>query len=383
MKAIGIIAEYNPFTNGHLYHLRKIKEKYKDYTIIVVMNSHFTQRGDCTIIDKWKRTKIALTLGVDLVIELPFPFATQSADFFAYGAITILEKCKVEKVVFGSESNNGKDLEEIAKVQLENDELEKLIKIYSKLGNNYPTAVSNAIWDLTGKKIEEPNDLLGISYIKTILKNHYSIKPETIKRNNPYHGTTLEDSASATAIRKALKEGKSVEGYIPKIEEKELNNLHFLEDYFELLKYKILTEKDLSIYQTVEEGIDHLLKKEIKTSTSLQEFIEKIKSKRYTYNKISRMLIHILCNFTKEKAKKMKEITYLRILGMNERGRKYLNTIKKEMEIPIITKISKEKDEMLELEIEATNIYDIPKKENLGKREFEKIIIIGGENDKK
>ena len=95
------------------------------------------------------------------------------------------------------------------------------------------------------------------------------------------------------------------------------------------------------------------------------------------------MLIHILCNFTKEKAKKMKEITYLRILGMNEKGRKYLNTIKKEMEIPIITKISKEKDEMLELEIEATNIYDIPKKENLGKREFEKIIIIGGENDKK
>ena len=105
MKSIGIIAEYNPFHNGHLYHLNTIKEKYPDYTIIVVMNGNFTERGDITIIDKWKRTDIALELGVDLVIELPFPFSTQSADYYAYGAITILEKLQCEKVIFGSESN--------------------------------------------------------------------------------------------------------------------------------------------------------------------------------------------------------------------------------------------------------------------------------------
>ena len=100
MKSIGIIAEYNPFTNGHLYHLNKIKEKYKDYTIILVMNGNFTQRGIPSVIDKFKRTEIALKLGIDLVIELPYPFATQSADFFSYGAITILNHLKVEKIIF-------------------------------------------------------------------------------------------------------------------------------------------------------------------------------------------------------------------------------------------------------------------------------------------
>ena len=111
MKAIGIIAEYNPFTNGHLYHLNSIKEKYTDYAIILIMSGNFTQRGIPSIIDKFKKTEIAIKLGVDLVIELPYPFATQSADFFAYGAITILEKLKVEKIVFGSESDNIEDLE--------------------------------------------------------------------------------------------------------------------------------------------------------------------------------------------------------------------------------------------------------------------------------
>ena len=153
MKAIGIIAEYNPFHNGHLYHLEKVKEMYPDYTIILVMNGNFTERGDVTIIDKWKRCDIALELGVDLVIELPFSFATQSADFYAYGAITILEKLGVEKVVFGSESDNIHDLKLIAETQLNNDEFDKLVKVYCKLGNNYPTALSKSLEDLVGKKI--------------------------------------------------------------------------------------------------------------------------------------------------------------------------------------------------------------------------------------
>ena len=380
MKAIGIIAEYNPFTNGHLYHLSKIKEKYNDHTIILVMNGNFTERGDVAIIDKWRRCEITLKLGIDLVLELPFPFATQSADTFAYGALTILEKLKVEKVVFGSESDNLEDLTTIAEIQINNEELEKLVKIYSRLGNNYPTALSNAIYDLTGKKINTPNDLLGISYIKTILKEHYQIKPEIIKRTNNYHET--KQISSATSIRKALKENISVEKEIPKIEIPYLTNLHYLEDYFPLLKYKIITEEDLTIYQTVEEGIEYKLKKEITNAKTIEEFIFKIKSKRYTQNKITRMLIHILCNFTKEKAKKMKKITYIRILGLNEKGRKYLNIIKKDLEIPLISKITREKDKMLELEIETTKIYDLPYEENLEKKEFQKIIYIGGnQND--
>lgn len=357
MKAIGIIAEYNPFHNGHLYHLSKIKEQYPNHTIVLVMSGNFTQRGDVSIIDKWKKTEIAKNIGIDLIVELPFPFATQSADYFSYGAITILEHLKVEKVIFGSESNNLKDLETIVDAQLNNEDFDKLVKIYSKFGNNYPTALSLALKDLTGKNITTPNDLLGISYLKAIKKNKYKIIPETIQRTSSYHDEELTEYSSATAIRKALKEKQDISDYIPSVTKKYLTNLHFIEDYYPLLKYKILTEEDLSIYQTVDEGLDKVLKKEVLYSISYDDLVTKLKSKRYTYNKITRMLLHILCGFTKEKATQFKTISYLRILGFTTNGQKYLNTIKKQVSIPIISKINRNKDPMLEFEISTTNIY--------------------------
>ncbi|MBR5369937.1 MAG: nucleotidyltransferase [Bacilli bacterium] len=381
MKSIGIIAEYNPFHNGHLYHINKIKEKYPDYSIVLVMTGNFTERGDVSIIDKWKRTEIALKHGIDLVIELPYPFATQSADYFAYGAITILEKMGCEKVIFGSESDNVDDLYLIANTQIDNPEFERLVKIYSKMGNNYPTALSLALKDLTNKKIDEPNDLLGISYIKTILKNNYKIKYETIKRTNSYHDLELnEEISSATSIREALSNNLDISKQIPKDTISYYTDLHFIEDYFDILKYKIMTEKDLSIYHTVEEGIDKLLNKKINEANSYSELISLIKSKRYTYNKITRMLLHILCNFTKEKANMFKDISYIRILGFNDTGKKYLSSIKKNIDIPIISKITRDKDDMLEFELETTNIYNLKNKSI--KKEEESIIYLGGLNDK-
>ena len=360
MKSIGIIAEYNPFHNGHLYHLNQIKEKYPDHTIVLVMSGNYTERGDVSIIDKWKKAEIAQKAGIDLIVELPFPFATQSADYFSYGAITLLEHLKVEKVVFGSESNNIEDLETIVDCQLNNEDFDKLVKVYSKFGKNYPTALSLALKDLTGKEITTPNDLLGISYIKAIKKNNYNIKPETIQRTNLYHEEELnEEISSATAIRKALKENKDIEKHVPDFTLPYLKDLHFIEDYYTLLKYKILTEDDLSKYQTVDEGIDQLLKKEISTSSTYEELVTKLKSKRYTYNKITRMLLHILCNFTKEKAKQFQDISYIRLLGFNEKGRQYLNSIKKDIEVPIISKINRTKDPMLEFEIQTTKIYSL------------------------
>lgn len=379
MESIGIIAEYNPFHNGHLYHIKKIKEKYPDATIILVMSGNFTERGDIALIDKWKRTKIALLSGIDLVIELPFPFATQSADYFSYGAITLLEKLKVEKVIFGSESDDIETLNLIAKTQLDNEDFDKLIKVYSKLGKNYPTAISLAIKDLTNKEINTPNDLLGVSYIKTILKYNYKIIPETIKRTNDYHNEIMnEEISSATAIRKALKEGKSVKKQVPEYTYSYLCDLHFMDDYYQILKYKIITEKDLSIYTSVEEGLDKLLKKEITRASSYDDLIKHIKSKRYTYNKLQRMLLHILCNFTKEEKNNFNEITYIRILGLNNKGQKYLNNIKKGLDIPLISKIKKEKDPMLSFEIEISKIYaltlDENKQEDLIKQEYQRII---------
>lgn len=360
MESVGIIAEYNPFHNGHLYHLTKIKKKYPNAVIVLVMSGNFTQRGDVSIIDKWKKTQIALKAGIDLVIELPFPFSTQSADYFSYGSITLLEKLKVDKVIFGSESDNIKDLEIIANTQINNPDFDKLVKIYSKFGKNYPTALSLAVKDLTNQEVTAPNDLLGISYVKAIKQNKYKIIPETIKRTNSYHEEELNESiSSATAIRKALNNNEDIKQQVPEFTLEYLTDLHTIEEYFPLLKYKIITEKDLSIYNTVDEGIDQKLKKEIINATSYQDLINRIKSKRYTYNKLSRMLIHILCNFTKEKKEQFKEISYIRLLGFSDKGRKYLNTIKKDLDIPLISKINRNKDPMLEFEIETTKIYSL------------------------
>ena len=354
---IGIIAEFNPLHNGHLYLINKIKEKYEDASIILVLSGNYTQRGIPSIIDKWKKTELSLKLGIDLVVELPFPFSTQSADYFAYGATTILNYLKVDKLVFGSESNDIKVLEKIVDAQ-KDDKFNTLVKLYCKSGYNYPTALSLSLEELTNEKITTPNDLLGISYIKAIKENNYNIEVETIKRTNDYHKEELEeDISSATSIRKALKEGIDISNQVPKIELDYLNELHYIDDYFNIIKYKIITEDDLSIYQTVDKEIIKKLKKEILNSNNIDEFIKRIKTKRYTYNKISRMLLHILTNFTKEKAKLFNDISYIRILGFNNTGRTILNNIKKDIDIPIISKITKEKDPMLEYELEVDKIY--------------------------
>ncbi len=357
MHSVGLIVEYNPFHNGHLYHLNKVKEMFPGYTIIVVMSVCFMQRGDVSIINKWDKTKIALEMGIDLVIELPFFFASQSADIFAYGAISILESLKVEAVVFGSENGDIEILKNIAALQ-NNDSYHQTVKTYLDEGINYPTAMAKAIKKEIDTDISSPNDLLGISYIKAINKLNSSIIPIAIKRTNDYHGSdTNHPISSATAIRESLRKGIDVRNNVPDIALKYLHNLHFIEDYFEYLKYKIISTPDLSIYQTVDEGIENRIKKAIINSNTLDELIMNIKTKRYTYNKIKRMLAHILCSFTKEEASKMNEIEYIRVLGFNQIGQKYLNSIKKNINIPIITKYHFGVSLMLDIDYRTTNIY--------------------------
>lgn len=356
--AVGIIAEYNPFHNGHMYHLNKVREMFPNEEIVLVLGGNFTQRGEPSIIDKWTKSEISLEVGIDLVVELPFSFATQSADFFSYGAITILEKLKVEKFVFGSETNDIEAFNKIASIQLNNPEFDKLTKIYMKLGENYPTALSLALKDLDGEVLTLPNDLLGISYVKIIKENNYSIKPICIKRENDYKSEKLENSiSSASSIRKALKENKDISNVIPDCVSKRLSTLHFQDDYFKFLKYKIMLDDNLEIYQTVDEGIGAKIKKEIISSTSYDELINKVKSKRYTHNRINRMLNHILCGFTKEKAKETSTIEYIRILGFSEKGRIYLNKIKKNVDVDIISNFSKSKSESMKMELIATSVY--------------------------
>ena len=381
--AVGIICEYNPMHNGHIYHLEKVKEMFKDTPIVLVLSGNYTERGGVSILDKWSKTELAIKYGVNLVVELPFSFATQSADFFSYGAVTLLEKLKVDYLVFGSETDDLDTLYTISRCQVENSEFDTLVKMYSKFGENYPTSVSKAVYDLTGKKVDTPNDLLGVSYIKTIIKNNYNIKPIIIKRENNYHSKEINNITSSTAIRDALKNNIDVKESVPIEVYKTLNNstLHFIDDYFSLLKYKIITEKDLSIYQTVEEGIDNLLKKEIVNVNNYDELIKRIKSKRYTYNKICRMLLHILIGFTKEDAKKFNDIEYIRILGFDDIGRSYLNSIKKDVDIPILSKYKRDYKQ-LQLELKSTCIYSIINNEDYKiKKEYQNNLNNGDNND--
>ena len=360
MKRIGIICEYNPFHNGHLYHKNKIKEMFPDSIIILVMSGNFTERGDASIINKWDKTDIALTYGVNLVVELPFVFATQSADTFARASIEILKHLNVDAIVFGSETNDIKKLKLMAEAQINNKEYDKLVQKYLNDGINYPTALSKALFDITGKKIDKPNDILGISYIREIIKQKATIEPICIKRNNDYNSIELNDSiTSASSIRYALEQGDNVDAYIPEKTKFYLQkDLHFNSKYFSLLKYTILTHLDkLDTFQTVDEGIENRIKKYIVKAVSLDDLILKVKTKRYTYNKLSRMFTHILCNFTKDEAKKFKSIEYIRILGFDIKGKEYLNQIKKDISIPLITNFSSIKSDMLDLEHRVTAVY--------------------------
>jgi len=351
MKSVGIICEYNPFHNGHVYHINKVKKLFPDYTIILVMSGNFTQRGEVSLINKWEKTEIALNY-VDLVIELPFIFCTQSADIFAKGAISILKEMNVSAIVFGSECNDINELKEIVKVQKKKN-YNKLVKEYLDKGVNYPTAMSKAVYDLSGIKISSPNDLLGISYLKYL--DNTNIEAITIQRTNDFHDKKLTKLASATAIREALKNKKSIKKYVPNETYKKLKSLKFTEDYFPLLKYKIISS-DIKQYLDVDEGIENRINNYIYSCNSLEELIKKVKNKRFTYNKLKRMFIHILCGLTKEEVKKHKEIKYIRILGFNEKGRKYIKEHKKN-NIPIITSYKKDL-EMLQIENRVSLIYN-------------------------
>ena len=374
MKIIGIIAEYNPFHLGHLYQIKKVKEKYPDSIVIVVISSSFTQRGDISLLNKWDKTKIALDNGIDLVIELPFVYATQSSDIFAKGAIEILNNLKIDTIIFGTERDNIKDLELLAYIQINNKEYQKKVKEYLNKGSNYATATNKALEDITNIKVDTPNDLLALSYIKQIKEHKYNIKYLNIKRITSYHGEEIVDNiTSASNIRKLyLNNKKFNKNYLYKVS---------MDNYLQILKYKILSEDSkINKYQTVDEGIESRIIKSIDISNNYEELIKNIKTKRYTYNKISRMLLHILTSFTKEEASNI-TIDYIRVLGFTSKGKEYLNKIKKDIKVPLITGYKKNISKILDIELRITKIYSLVTDSSLIKREYQIKPIIKENND--
>ena len=359
MEVIGIICEYNPLHNGHVYHIQKIKEMYPDSLIILVLNGYFLERGEISVLTKEDKTRLSLSIGIDIVLELPFIFGTQSADTFAETSIKILNNFGVEKIIFGSEIDDIDALTNLAKKQLENN-YNVEVKKHLDEGLNYPTALAKAL------HVEFnflPNDLLGISYAKAIIKNNYNIKLETIKRTNDYHDISSNEKViSASNIREKLNNNIDISKYLPKNSKDKIINVN-KDMYFKLLKYKINTDNHLNEYLDVDEGIEYRLLKYINKCNSLDEFINAIKTKRYTYNKINRMFIHVLISLKKEDNKNLE---YIKILGFNNKGKDYLNKLSN-LEIPII--INKNSIQY-KYEIKASIIYDLINNTNI--IEFEK-----------
>lgn len=377
-KIIGVIAEYNPFHLGHRYQIEKIKELYPDSIIIAIISTNFTQRGDISLLNKWNKTTICLNEGIDLVIELPTLYATQSADIFAYGALSILNKFKIDTLVFGSETNDIDYFTTLANIQINNPKYPELVKNYLSLGLNYPTAMSKALKELTNTKIDKPNDLLALSYIKEIIKNNYPITPISIKRTNDYHSNSLQNNTNiinASLIREMFLNNQDISPYIPNNTKELLYQYLSLNKAYSLLKYNIINnENNLSTYLDIEEGLDKRILKYLDTSHTWIDLVNNLKTKRYTYNKINRTLLHLLLNIKKED--NTKEI-YLRVLGFNNKGREYLKKLKKDTNLDIFTSYRKNKSPLLDLEYHSTYIYSlITNDSSLIKREYQSKPII-------
>ena len=382
MHVTGLITEYNPFHNGHLYHIQKTREITGADYIIVVMSGNFVQRGAPAMIDKYTRTEMALKGGADLVIELPAAFAASSAENFAAAGIALLNGLGiVDSICFGSECGDVKLLKLIAKLLAkEPPALSDSIKAFLKEGLSYPEARANGILSYLGNKnsekmteiLKSPNNILGIEYIKAIIKSQSSIRPYTIKRQGTgYHDVALtleQNISSATAIRLALekKDGiDRIQAYVPDFVFTELKSSPYItsNDFSSLLSYCLLSssEDNLVHYSEVSKELASRIYKNRLQLDQFDEFTEHLKTKQYTYTRISRSLFHILLNIKKtdiENYKNNNYMNYARILGFRYRSKELLTALKKQSLLPMVTKIADVNYPLLNHEIFASHLYN-------------------------
>lgn len=382
MKVLGIIAEYNPMHTGHIYHISKAKEITGCDTVIVIMSGSFTQQGNIAIINKFERAKQAIQNGVDLVIEIPSAFASSDAGNFAYKSVSILNDLNVDAICFGAETDNIERLKLIAETLIYKDkEIWNEIKNELKKGISFAKARNNSLNKFLNEDdiniILSPNNILALEYLKTLKVLNSNIIPFAIYRESNFNSHMLENCyTSSTSIRKALENKcnlNDIQKYIPENVSKYLKNnkIIFNNDFFEILKYKIISmnENDLKKINGVSEGIENKLKKEICNSYSYDEFLFKIKSKRYELSRIKRILVNILLNISKEDFKLLKEnnSNYAHILAFNHDKKDLLSHISNTSNIPVISSLNnktlsylnKYQKLSLDIDIYASNIYSM------------------------
>ncbi len=394
MKIVGLIAEYNPFHNGHQYHIEKAREITGADAVIVIMSGNFVQRGTPAIMPKHLRAEAALKGSASVVIELPVCFATGSAEFFAYGAVSILEKLGcVDSICFGSECGNIEVLQDLAKIIHEEPKQYKdSLNQYLRQGNSFPLARQKAMKDFLKSSVAdsilgEPNNILGIEYLKALYRLGSKMRPYTIQRiSSHYHDEYLKETySSASAIRKAMNEFDEFDwrSQVPDScvslyqENYQLRYPVYANDFSLLLKYKLLreTKETLTCYADVSEELANRILNRLNEFVSFEQFCEMLKTKEMTYSRISRALLHILLDI---KTADMSEITYARILGFRSDDSGVLSKIKRHASISLITKLPsveylianktissadnnglcKTKNTMLLQDINASNLYE-------------------------
>lgn len=368
MKILGIIVEYNPFHKGHYWQINHSKKESNCDSVMVLMSGSITQRGDFALLNKWERTQLALSSGVDLVCELPFGYACQSAEAFAWGGIKILNATGVIDVLsFGSELGHLTPLNDLAKTLIaEPTEFKTNLKEQLSTGVSFPKARELAIRSLLGSEssdlLKTPNNILALEYLKALYKSQSKITPITVKRQgSDYHSLMASEFLSASGIRNILKEAlkhpESEAAILKSLEKKlpyTLNDLYLPfknnynpngdENLLNALRLQILSQDVYHLKNTpyVNEGLEHKIRDALKIAPTLEECINAIISKRIPQSRVRRILANRLLELDKETLNSFQTesfLPYLRVLGFTEKGKAILKKIKNNGQLPILTNL--------------------------------------------
>lgn len=391
-RVIGVVAEYNPFHNGHYYHLQATKEITGAEYCVAVISGNFTQRGDTSIVNKWAKAYMAICGGADLVIELPTVYSISSAENFASGAVKILDNLKVvDAISFGAEANDLATLNNIANVLYEEPKAYTNILSHElKKGISYPAARENALMmylnDIKryANTLNSPNNILAIEYLKALKIQKSKLEPIMIRRKKVYYNDNkiVDDFASATAIRKLLQGGEyaNLRKVIPRSsytiigqESRKGGMVLSLSKYEKEIIYTLrkMTVEEIADLPDVSEGLQFAIKNAANEANNLKDLISNIKSKRYTQTRIQRILLYALLGIDKKLMENSRKVVpYVRVLGFTQKGKSLLSEIsRRNPKLNIITSLKKYMDqnqnknkvlaEMLEKDIFATDVYTL------------------------
>lgn len=366
MKTLGLVLELNPFHNGHEYFINQAKKIVEPDVTIAVISSNFSMRGEAMVMDKWQKAKFCLKYGIDIVLELPFLGAVSSADYFCYNSIKTLIDFNITDLAFGVELDNLDKIFQMKEI-LKNEEFNRLLKNHLSLGNSYSTSNLKALKEFTDDQeiidnFSLPNNTLAIGYISAIDQIGKKVNINIVKRiKNNYYDQVITDSSinSATSLRNLISKKEDISNYVVIPDYNYYIPEEMNDNIFYLLKY-LFTVKDINLIKNtlgMNEGIENRILSFIYKSTDYDNLLSNIQTKRYSLNKIKRLILHTLLEISKEHENKYHY--YHRILSMNNNGKKYISRLPKSIKELIITSFKNQNNYLVDIELKASKLYGL------------------------